>query len=75
MEFLYSDEGQLLFVKGYATPARFDDLKKRNVVPADTLAKLPQTSAQIGLPSANQINAAAQKIKTDWPTIVGLQVK
>ncbi len=75
MEFLYSDEGQLLFVKGYATPARFDDLKKRGVVPADTLAKLPQTSAQIGLPSANQINAAAQKIKTDWPTIVGLQVK
>jgi putative spermidine/putrescine transport system substrate-binding protein len=75
MEFLYSDEGQLLFIKGYATPVRFDDLKKRNVIPADVLAKLPQTTAQIGLPTADQITAAGDKIKSGWPTIVGLQVK
>ncbi|MFN8516733.1 MAG: ABC transporter substrate-binding protein [Thermomicrobiales bacterium] len=75
MEFLYSDEGQLLFLKGYATPARFEDLKKRNVIPADLLAKLPTTSATIGLPNSDQITASGEKIKGDWPKIVGLTVK
>ena len=36
-EYLYSDEGQLLWLKGYATPARFDDLKARGVIPEDLL--------------------------------------
>ena len=75
MEFLYSDEGQLLFIKGYATPARFDDLEKRGVIPADTLAKLPQSTAQIGLPTADQISSAGDKIKAGWPTVVGLKVQ
>lgn len=75
MEFLYSDEGQLLFIKGYATPVRFDDLKKRNVIPADVLAKLPQTSAQIALPNAAQITAAGDKIKAGWTTTVGVPIK
>lgn len=74
MEYLYSDEGQLLFLKGYATPARFDDLKKRNAIPADLLAKLPTTDVKIGFPTGAQIDAASAKIKAGWPTVVGVKI-
>ena len=40
-EFLYSDAGQLLFLKGYTHPARFQDMSKRGVVPKSLIAKLP----------------------------------
>ena len=75
MEFLYSDEGQLLWLKGYASPARFDDLKKNNKIPADLLAKLPSTDVKIGIPSGEQINKATDAIKKGWPTVVGATVK
>jgi putative spermidine/putrescine transport system substrate-binding protein len=75
MEFLYSDEGQLLWLKGYATPARFDDLKKNNAIPADLLAKLPKTDVTVGIPNAAQIDKANNAIKTGWPTIVGATVQ
>ena len=32
-EFLYSDQGQLLWLKGFSHPARFQDLSKRKVIP------------------------------------------
>jgi putative spermidine/putrescine transport system substrate-binding protein len=75
MEFLYSDEGQLLWLKGYASPARFDDLKKKNAIPADLLAKLPKTDVKIGIPTAEQIDKANNAIKTGWPTVVGATVQ
>ena len=40
-EFLYSDQGQLLFLKGYSHPARFADLSKRKVIPSSLLSVLP----------------------------------
>ena len=63
MEFLYSDEGQLLWLKGYATPARFEDLKKRNAIPADLLAKLPKTDVKVGIPTGPQIDKAFEAIR------------
>jgi len=44
-EFMYSDEGQLIWLKGYAHPIRYNDLAARNVVPADLAAKLPPAAA------------------------------
>ena len=41
MEYLYSDEGQLGWLKGYCHPIRFNDLAKNGKIPADVLAKLP----------------------------------
>ena len=35
MEHLYSDEGQLIWLKGYCNPIRYEDIVARNVVPAD----------------------------------------
>ncbi|TIY11369.1 MAG: ABC transporter substrate-binding protein, partial [Mesorhizobium sp.] len=33
MEYLYSDEGQLGWLKGYCHPIRFNDLAKKGVIP------------------------------------------
>ena len=41
MEFLYSDQGQLIWLKGYSHPARFQDLAKRKKIPAALIKALP----------------------------------
>src|SRR5205823_3835678 len=40
-EFVYSDQGQILFLKGFAHPARFNDLATRKVLPKTLLSALP----------------------------------
>jgi putative spermidine/putrescine transport system substrate-binding protein len=74
MEFLYSDEGQLIWLKGYASPARLEAMKQAGKVPADLLAKLPKTDAPVAIPTGDQINKAFDTIKAGWPTIVGATV-
>lgn len=74
-EFLYSDEGQLLWLKGYAKPVRFDDLMKRGVIPADLLAKLPKANVKVGFPTPAQIKKALTTIATGWPTVVAPNLK
>ena len=41
MEHLYSDEGQLGWLKGYCHPIRFNDLAKNGKIPQELLDKLP----------------------------------
>ncbi len=74
MEYLYSDEGQLIWLKGYCNPIRYDDLVARKVVPADLAAKLPDSTGAV-LPTLDQITAATTAITTGWPTTVGVTVK
>ena len=45
MEYLYSDEGQLGWLKGYCHPIRFNDLVKNGKVPQELLDKLPPAAA------------------------------
>ncbi len=77
MEYLYSDEGQLLWLKGYCHPIRFADLVKRGKVPAALLAKLPPAAAydKALFPTLAQQDAAKQIITTQWDTVVGANVK
>jgi putative spermidine/putrescine transport system substrate-binding protein len=73
-EFLYSDEGQLLFLKGYTHPARYADLAKRGVIPAALSAKLPPPEAYAGLkfPSLKQISNAQTVLMAQWgPKVSG----
>jgi putative spermidine/putrescine transport system substrate-binding protein len=72
-EFLYSDQGQILLLKGYAHPARFNDLAKRKVLPKALLAALPSPSlyANVKFASIAQQTAAAAKIIAEWPSKVG----
>jgi putative spermidine/putrescine transport system substrate-binding protein len=77
MEYLYSDEGQLIWLKGYGHPIRYDDLAKRNVIPADLAAKLPPAAsyASVVFPTLDQQNAAAKSIADNWDKIVSVNVK
>ena len=72
-EFLYSDQGQIIWLKGYSHPARFQDLSTRKVIPQSLLAALPAASlyAKIKFASNGQQTAAKAKIATDWPAKMG----
>lgn len=73
-EFLYSDEGQNIWLKGYCYPIRYDDLVKNNKVPQDQLAKLPDVSGAV-FPTLDQLKAASEVITKQWDSVVGVNVK
>ncbi len=73
-EFLYSDEGQLIWLKGYCVPIRYDAMKKAGKIPADIDAKVPDSVGAV-LPTLAQITAATNGVATGWPTTVGVTVK
>lgn len=75
-EFLYSDEGHLLWMKGYCAPARLADMLSRGVVSADLKAKLPDPAiiSSSTVPNGDQLSAARELIKTQWDTVVGLDI-
>ena len=74
MEFLYSDEGQTLWMKGYCHPIREADMRERGVIPADLLAKLPDVSGAV-FPTLDQLNTAKELITVNWDAAVGADVK
>jgi putative spermidine/putrescine transport system substrate-binding protein len=74
MEFLYSDEGQNLWLKGYCHPIREADMRDRGVIPEDMLAKLPDVSGAV-FPSLDQLNVAKELIVANWDSAVGADVK
>jgi putative spermidine/putrescine transport system substrate-binding protein len=76
-EYLYSDEGQLTWIKGYCAPARLEDLTTRNVVSDDLKAKLPDAKllASSTVPNGDQLTKARADIKEQWDKVVGLDIK
>ena len=73
MEYIYSDEGQNIWLGGYCNPIRYDDMATRNAIPADLKAKLPDTKGAF-LPTLDQITKATTAISAGWPTTVGVVV-
>lgn len=74
-EFLYSDEGQNIWMKGYCHPIRYKDMQTRGVIPAEIAAKLPTFDGPVAFPSIDQINAAKKLIGDNWMSVVGADVK
>jgi putative spermidine/putrescine transport system substrate-binding protein len=74
MEYLYSDEGQLQWLKGYCHPIRYNDLAKNNKIPADISAKLPPADAyaKAVFPTLDQIAAAGKTITENWDKVTGV---
>jgi putative spermidine/putrescine transport system substrate-binding protein len=72
-EFIYSDQGQILYLKGFAHPARFNDLAQRKVLPKSLLAALPSPTlyAKVKFASIAQQTKAKALIAQQWPTKVG----
>ena len=74
MEYLYSDEGQLQWMKGYCHPIREADLRARNVVPAELAAKMPDVSGAV-FPTNDQLVDGKEVITSQWDSVVGVEVK
>jgi putative spermidine/putrescine transport system substrate-binding protein len=72
-EYLFSDEGQNLWLKGYCVPIRYADLVARNAVPAEQLAKLPDVSGAV-FPTIEQLDKAKTLITGQWDAVVGANV-
>jgi putative spermidine/putrescine transport system substrate-binding protein len=72
-EFLFSDQGQVLFLKGFAHPARFTDLAKRKKLPKALLDALPAASIynKVKFASLGQQTQAKAVIAQQWPSKVG----
>ena len=72
-EFLYSDQGQLIWLKGFSHPALFADLVERKVVPNALLKALPNPAAysKVRFASVSQVTNARATISADWPKKVG----
>ncbi len=77
MEYLYSDEGQVGFLKGYCHPIRFQNLVADKKIDAAVLAKLPPAEAYATavFPTLAEQDAAKPAITTKWDSVVGSNVK
>jgi putative spermidine/putrescine transport system substrate-binding protein len=72
-EFLYSDQGQLLWLKGFSHPIRFQNLSKRKVIPASLLSALPSARlySKVAFATDAQQTNAKNLIAKEWPTKIG----
>lgn len=67
-EFLFSDEGQLLYLAGFAHPSRYQDLASKGLIPASLQAQLPPASDYRGVvfPNEAQTTKAAGVLAAKW---------
>jgi len=70
--FVMSDEGQNLYLKGYAHPSRFVDMAARGVIPAELMAKLPPAELyqKATFLTVEQLNASKTYITDNWRKVV-----
>ncbi|MFZ1467628.1 MAG: ABC transporter substrate-binding protein [Paracoccaceae bacterium] len=77
MEYLYSDEGQLLWLKGYCHPVRFNALVDAGKVPQELLDALPPAEgyAKAVFPSLEEVDANKAAVTGGWDATVGANVE
>jgi putative spermidine/putrescine transport system substrate-binding protein len=68
LEYLYSDEGQLLWLKGAAFPARFNELLGAGKVPSALASQLPakDVMAKVKFATLDQITKAKDVLTKEW---------
>ena len=75
IEYIFSDEGQLFYLKGYAHPARYDALVKAGKVPTDLATKLPPPAQYANVKfvtKLDQLTNASKTVSQNWgPTVLG----
>lgn len=77
MEYLYSDEGQLGWLKGYCHPARFNAMVAAGKVPKELLDKLPPAEgyARAVFPTVEEQADNKAAVTGGWDKVVGATVK
>jgi len=77
MEYLYSDVGQNLWLKGYCHPIRFNAMVEAGVVPQELLDALPpaESYAKAIFPTLEQQDANRAAVVGGWDATVGANVQ
>jgi putative spermidine/putrescine transport system substrate-binding protein len=70
-EYLYSDEGQNLFLGGGARPARADAMQKAGTLDKAAFAKLPPVTGTPVLLTSDQNTKAAAVLSKEWAKVAG----
>ncbi|MFD8493664.1 ABC transporter substrate-binding protein [Amycolatopsis sp. NPDC059657] len=70
-EFLYSDEGQNLFLKGLSRPVRLPKLTAAGTADSAAVAALPEVKGEVKFPTNDQIDAAKKVIADEWAKALG----
>jgi ABC-type Fe3+ transport system substrate-binding protein len=65
-EFLYSDEGQNIWLKGLSRPVRLDAMTDAGTVDQDALKKLPEVEGELEFPDDEQQTAAQKVVADRW---------
>lgn len=69
-EYLYSDEGQNLWLKGLARPVRMAAMQQRGTIDTAAAAALPPVSGTPVFLSADQATAAKAYLATHWASAI-----
>ena len=77
LQYLYSDEGQIAWLKGYCHPARFSAMVAAGKIPKELLDKLPPAEAydRAVFPSVDQQAANKKAVTEGWDKVVGANVQ
>ncbi len=70
-EFLYSDEGQNLWLKGGARPVRADAMVEAGTIDEDLYSALPEVSGEAVIPTNSETEKAAAYLADNWAKAVG----
>jgi ABC-type Fe3+ transport system substrate-binding protein len=65
-EFLYSDEGQNIWLKGLARPVRLDAMTEAGTVDEEAAAALPAVEGEVEFPTDEQQTEAQQVVAERW---------
>ncbi|MBA3908415.1 MAG: iron ABC transporter substrate-binding protein [Rhodobacter sp.] len=77
MDYIYSDEGQLGWLKGYCHPARFNAMAAAGKIPQDLLDALPPAAAYEAayFPTLEEVDANKAAVTGGWDAVVGANVE
>ena len=73
IEYIFSDEGQLDYLKGYAHPVRYNALQAAGKIPADLAAKLPSADQYTNVKFVTDTTAltnATNTLNSNWQSQV-----
>jgi putative spermidine/putrescine transport system substrate-binding protein len=73
MEYIFSDEGQLCYLKGYAHPVRYQALQTAGKIPAELAAKLPspdQYAKVQFVTNIDELTNATNTLNQNWQSQV-----
>ncbi|TXI03195.1 MAG: extracellular solute-binding protein [Rhizobium sp.] len=69
-EFLYSDEGQNIWLQGFARPVRLDAMTKAGTVDKAALAQLPDVGGKPVVLTQDQLKKAQTYLKEQWDQVL-----